>query len=185
MIIHLHFPLRGEFYPLDFQTGFLSMLPSLSNFSRSLKIVALDKSQVFPLIIGVTMAFFRMQFVKFNNRFFNLRVCWCHFEGKCNTQHFEFFWQNHEKSKYRFWTFLPVTWVKIELQRPTIHQMNGWNLYFLAYFMPSIRKLNLRGPRTSDISLKFIESPFKLFQILKFLNCPLSIQYTTQFLLQL
>ena len=116
---------------------------------------------VFPLIIGVTMAFFRMQFVKFNNRFFNLKVCWCHFEGKCNTQHFdEFFWQNREKSKYRFWTFLPVTWVKIELQRPTIHQMNGWNLYFLAYFMQSIRKLNLRGPRTSDISLKFIESPF-------------------------
>ena len=104
-----------------------------------------------------------MQFVKFNYRFFNLKVWWCHFEGKCNTQHFnEFFWQNREKLKYRFLTFLPVTWVKIELQRPTIHQMNGWNLYFLAYFMPSIRKLNLRGPRTSDISLKFIESPFSL-----------------------
>ena len=26
--------------------------------------------------------------------------------------------------------------------------------------MQSIRKLNLKGPRTSDISLKFIESPF-------------------------
>ena len=90
---------------------------------------------VFPLIIGVTMAFFRMQFVKFNNRFFNLKVCWCHFEGKCNTQHFdEFFWQNREKSKYRFLTFLPVTWVKIELQKGTIHQMNGWNLYFLVDF---------------------------------------------------
>ena len=107
------------------------------------------------------MYFFRMQFVKFYYRFFKLKVWWCHFEGKCNTQHnYEFFWQNREKLKYRFLTFLPVTWVEIELQRPTIHQMNGWNLYFLAYLMPSIQKLNLRGPRTSDISLKFIESPF-------------------------
>ena len=76
-----------------------------------------------------------MQFVKFNYRFFNLKVWWCHFEGKCNTQHFnEFFWQNREKLKYRFLTFLPVTWVKIELQKGTIHQMNGWNLYFLVDF---------------------------------------------------
>ena len=71
-----------------------------------------------------------------------------------------FFLQNCKKSKYRFLTFLPLTWVKIMIQKPAVHQMNGWNLYFLAYFMQSIRKLNLRGPRTSDISLKFIESPF-------------------------
>ena len=45
-----------------------------------------------------------------------------------------FFLQNREKSKYRFLTFLPVTWVKIELQKGTIHQMNGWNLYFLVDF---------------------------------------------------
>ena len=38
--------------------------------------------------------------------------------------------------------------------------MNSWNLYFLAYFMQNIQKLYLRGPRTSNISLKFIESPF-------------------------
>ena len=92
---------------------------------------------------------------------------WWQFAKKCQfwTFYFKnyqsFFLQNREKSKYHFLTFLPVTWVKIELQKGTIHQMNGWNLYFLAYFMQSIRKLNLRGPRTSDISLKFIESPFK------------------------
>ena len=40
--------------------------------------------------------------------------------------------------------------------------MNGWNLYFLAYFIQNIQKLNLRGPRTSNISLKFIESPFNI-----------------------
>ena len=45
-----------------------------------------------------------------------------------------FFLQNREKLKYRFLTFLPVTWVKIELQKGTIHQMNGWNLYFLVDF---------------------------------------------------
>ena len=125
------------------------------------------------------MAFFRMQFVKFNYRFFNRKVWWCHFEGKCNTQHFnQFFWQNCEKLKYHFLTFLPVTWVKIELQRPTIHQMNGWNLYFLAYFMPSIRKLNLRGPRTSDISLKFIESPFIIPTIPAHLKSVVCILFT-------
>ena len=45
-----------------------------------------------------------------------------------------FFLQNREELKYCFLTFLPVTWVKIELQKGTIHQMNDWNLYFLVDF---------------------------------------------------
>ena len=39
-------------------------------------------------------------------------------------------------------------------------QMNGWNLYFLAYFMQNIQKLNMRGPRISNVSVKFIASHF-------------------------
>ena len=71
MIIHLHFPLRGEFYPLDFQTF------GLQYHGQFLSAFAFF---AFPLIIGVTMAFFRMQFVKFNNRFFNLKV-WLIYQG--------------------------------------------------------------------------------------------------------
>ena len=60
-----------------------------------------------------------------------------------------FFLQNREKSKYRFLTFLPVTWVKIELQKGTIHQMNGWNLYFLVDFYAIIENSTwgALGPR--------------------------------------
>ena len=39
-------------------------------------------------------------------------------------------------------------------------QMNGWNLYFLAYFMQNIQKLNMRGPKTSKFTVKFIALPF-------------------------
>ena len=80
-------------------------------------------------------------------------------EIETNTQHFdEFFLQNCKRWKCCFLTFLPVTWVKLVVL--TVHQMNGWNLYFLAYFMCNIQKLNLRRPRTSNITDKFIASPF-------------------------
>ena len=71
-----------------------------------------------------------------------------------------FFLQNCEKLKYHFLPFLPITWVKIEIQIRALHKMNGWNLYFVTYFMCNIQKLNLRRPRTSNITVKFIESPF-------------------------
>ena len=104
MIVHLHFPLQGGFYPSDFQTF------GLQYHGQPLSAFAFF---AFPLIIGVTMAFFRMQFVKFNNI---LRIdCFIGaiskaIEIEINSQHFdEFFLQNHEKSKYQFLTFLPVT----------------------------------------------------------------------------
>ena len=82
-------------------------------------------------------------------------------EIETNTQHFDnCFLQNCKKSKYHFLTFLPVTWVKIVIQKRAVYQMNGWNLYFLAYFMCNIQKINLRRPRTSNITVKFIEWPF-------------------------
>ena len=39
-------------------------------------------------------------------------------------------------------------------------QMNNWNLYFFAYFMENIQKLYMRGARSSNITVKFIASPF-------------------------
>ena len=65
-----------------------------------------------------------------------------------------FFLQNCEKSKYRFLTFLPVTWVKIELQKGTIHQMNGWNIYFLVDFYAIVENSmwGALGPRMSNSS---------------------------------
>ena len=81
-----------------------------------------------------------------------------------------FYSQNCKKIKYHFLTFLPVTWVKIVIQKRAVHQMNGWNLYFLAYLMCNIQKLNLRCPRTSNITVKFIASPFSKMRQIKKIN---------------
>ena len=42
-------------------------------------------------------------------------------------------------------------------------QMNSSKHYFLAYFMQNIKKLKMRGPRTSNVTVKFIASPFSSF----------------------
>ena len=52
---------------------------------------------------------------------------------------------------YLLLTFLPVTLVKIELQKRALHQMNNQNLYFLANLMQNMQKLNMRGPRKGMI----------------------------------
>ena len=72
-----------------------------------------------------------------------------------------FFLQNREKSKYHFDVFasnLSKNWAT-----KRYYTSNEWlKSLFFGRFLCNNRKLNVRGPRTSDVTVKFIESPFSL-----------------------
>ena len=45
-----------------------------------------------------------------------------------------------------YWRFFPVSLLKIDLQKTNLHQMNQWKVFFLAYFIINIPKVNIVGP---------------------------------------
>ena len=53
-----------------------------------------------------------------------------------------------------YWRFSPVSLIKIDLQKTNLHQMNHWKVYFLAYFIINIPKVNMVGPRDSNVLTK-------------------------------
>ena len=50
-----------------------------------------------------------------------------------------------------FLTLLAVTWVKIELQKSNLDQINHLKVYFVTCFMPNIQKLTMVGYTASNV----------------------------------
>ena len=50
-----------------------------------------------------------------------------------------------------FSTLLVITWVKIELQKSNLHQINHLKVYFVTCFMQNIQKLTMVGCIASNV----------------------------------
>ena len=57
------------------------------------------------------------------------------------------------------WLFFPVSLVKINLQKSNKHQMNHWKIYFLAYFITKIQKVNMVSHKDSNVRAKRYGGP--------------------------
>ena len=60
-----------------------------------------------------------------------------------------------------YWRSCPVSLIKIDLQKTNLHQKNYWKVYFLAYFIQNIQKVNMVGPMDSNMPTKTYGGPCK------------------------
>ena len=63
----------------------------------------------------------------------------------------------------RYWRLYPVSLMKIDLQKTNLHQMNYWQVYFLAHIIQNIQKVNMVGPRDSNVLAKTYGGPCRTF----------------------
>ena len=61
--------------------------------------------------------------------------------------------------KKEFWTHFPVTLKKVKLQKSNLYQINHLKVYFLAYFIKNIRKLNMICTKTQNMRVERCGGP--------------------------